>query len=102
MSLVEQLRTDLGELQTALHDLSSQNDELFRARDADEATIRNLDSQVQEYKRKYEQAKTELRSVKGTTALFSMIFQYSHSLVRSHFAIVPSCPKTRWSNARVC
>ena len=48
-----------------LSDLSRRNDELMTAKDADLAVIRDLDAQLKEYKRKYEQAKTELRSVKG-------------------------------------
>lgn len=48
-----------------LQDLSKRNDELMSAKDADHQIIRELDSQMKDYKRKYEQAKTELRSVKG-------------------------------------
>lgn len=50
---------------TELSDLSKRNDELMTAKDADLVVIRDLDSQLKEYKRKYEQAKTELRSMKG-------------------------------------
>lgn len=35
------------------------------AKDSDLIVIRDLDSQMKEYKRKYEQAKTELRGAKG-------------------------------------
>lgn len=52
-------------LMTELSDLSRRNDELMTAKDSDLVVIRDLDSQLKEYKRKYEQAKTELRSVKG-------------------------------------
>ena len=51
---------------TELADLSRRNDELLAAKDDDLAHIRELEGQVKEYKRKYEQAKTELRSAKGT------------------------------------
>ena len=51
---------------TELSDLSRRNDELQAEKDSDLALIRELESQVKEYKRKYEQAKTELRSAKGT------------------------------------
>jgi hypothetical protein len=47
-------------------DLSRRNDELMTSKDSDLVIIRDLDTQLKEYKRKYEQAKTELRSVKGT------------------------------------
>jgi len=49
-------------------DLSRRNDELMTSKDSDLVVIRDLDAQLKEYKRKYEQAKTELRSVKGICA----------------------------------
>jgi hypothetical protein len=49
-------------------DLSRRNDELMLSKDSDLVVIRDLDAQLKEYKRKYEQAKTELRSVKGVRA----------------------------------
>jgi predicted nuclease of predicted toxin-antitoxin system len=48
-----------------LNDLSRQNDELIISKDSDLVVIRDLGNQLKEYKRKYEQAKTELRNVKG-------------------------------------
>ncbi|OJA12851.1 hypothetical protein AZE42_02429 [Rhizopogon vesiculosus] len=68
--IIEQLRADLEGLITELSDLSRRNDELMTAKDSDLTVIRDLDSQLKEYKRKYEQAKTELRSVKATSQLF--------------------------------
>lgn len=62
---VEQLRSDLEGLMAELADLSNRNDELMTAKDADLAVIHKLDIQLKEYKKKYEAAKTELRSVKG-------------------------------------
>lgn len=59
---MEQLRADMSGL---ISELSQRNDELLNAKDADAASIRELDFQVKDYKRKYEQAKTELRSMKG-------------------------------------
>ncbi|KAJ6568239.1 hypothetical protein DFH09DRAFT_1080640 [Mycena vulgaris] len=67
---VDQLRTDMEGLLTELGDLSRRNDELMTAKDADLVVIRDLDNQLNDYKRKYEQAKTELRSVKATSQLF--------------------------------
>ena len=48
-----------------LDNLNRRNDELMTAKDSDLSIIRDLDQQLKDYKRKYEQAKTELRSVKG-------------------------------------
>nr|GAT57893.1 predicted protein [Mycena chlorophos] len=67
---VEQLRNDLENLLTELADLSHRNDELAAAKDSDAQTIRELEMQLKDYKRKYEQAKTELRSFKATSQLF--------------------------------
>ncbi|KZP11245.1 hypothetical protein FIBSPDRAFT_899136 [Athelia psychrophila] len=67
---VDQLRNDMEGLLMELSELSRQNDELMNAKDNDMLTIGDLDSQMKEYKRKYEQAKTELRSVKATSQLF--------------------------------
>ncbi|KAJ7497027.1 hypothetical protein FB451DRAFT_1359481 [Mycena latifolia] len=68
--IVDQLRNDMEGLLTELGDLSRRNDELMTAKDADLVVIRDLDNQLKDYKRKYEQAKTELRSVKATSQLF--------------------------------
>ncbi|KAG2131707.1 uncharacterized protein EDB93DRAFT_1311288 [Suillus bovinus] len=68
--IIEQLRSDMEGLMSELSDLSRRNDELMTAKDSDLTVIRDLDSQLKEYKRKYEQAKTELRSVKVTSQLF--------------------------------
>ncbi|KAI0090600.1 hypothetical protein BDY19DRAFT_936134 [Irpex rosettiformis] len=68
--ILDQLRGDMEGLMIELTDLSRRNDELMTAKDADLSVIRDLDTQLKEYKRKYEQAKTELRSVKATSQLF--------------------------------
>ncbi|KAI0629097.1 hypothetical protein C8Q77DRAFT_1145039 [Trametes polyzona] len=68
--ILDQLRSDMEGLMAELSDLSRRNDELLAAKDNDLAVIRELDAQVKDYKRKYEQAKTELRSVKATSQLF--------------------------------
>ncbi|KAG6381880.1 hypothetical protein JVT61DRAFT_495 [Boletus reticuloceps] len=67
--MIEQLRSDMDGLMTELSDLGRRNDELMTAKDADLAVIRDLNNQLKEYKRKYELAKTELRSVKATSQL---------------------------------
>ena len=64
-----------------LSDLSRQNDELMSSKDNDGAFIRELEAQVKEYKRKYEQAKPELRSAKGVRVC-SCIAEYL--LIRNH------------------
>ena len=83
--MIEQLRSDMEGLMTELTDLGRRNDELMTAKDADFAVIRDLDSQLKEYKRKYELAKTELRSVKGwfpcTSSRTRLISGTHHSIL---------------------
>ncbi|EJF55728.1 hypothetical protein DICSQDRAFT_130488 [Dichomitus squalens LYAD-421 SS1] len=69
-AILDQLRSDMEGLMAELSDLSRRNDELQSEKDNDLAFIRELEGQVKEYKRKYEQAKTELRSAKATSQLF--------------------------------
>ncbi|OJT10034.1 hypothetical protein TRAPUB_13486 [Trametes pubescens] len=68
--MLDQLRAEMDGLVSELTDLSQRNDDLAAAKDNDLAIIRDLETQVKDYKRKYEQAKTELRSVKATSQLF--------------------------------
>ena len=63
--IADQLQADLEALMNEFNDLSRQNDELIASKDSDLILIRDLGNELKEYKRKYEQAKTELRSVVG-------------------------------------
>jgi protein SPA2 len=78
-----------------LDNLNRRNDELMTAKDSDLAVIRDLDVQLKEYKRKYEQAKTELRSVKGELLLRTHFSRDFDSLFSSNFSTIPTCPETR-------
>lgn len=62
-------------LLTEVSELSRRNDDLMSAKDMDSMVIRDLDNQMQEYKRKYELAKTELRSVKGLSYYYTFFQQ---------------------------
>ncbi|KAG5341528.1 hypothetical protein C0989_009889 [Termitomyces sp. Mn162] len=70
IDIVNQLRSDMEGLLSELGDLSRRNDEFMMAKDSDLVVIRDLDQQLKDYKRKYEQAKTELRNVKATSQLY--------------------------------
>jgi protein SPA2 len=81
-----------------LDDLSRQNDELINSKDSDLILIRDLGNQLKEYKRKYEQAKTELRSIKGKNISLNTL---SHAelffplfLVTSQLFLPPKFDKT--------
>ncbi|QRV84135.1 hypothetical protein RhiJN_12151 [Ceratobasidium sp. AG-Ba] len=66
----EQLRREMQTLLEDLREMAASRDDLAAERDADTQTIRELSSQMQEYKRKYEAAKTELRGLKATSQLY--------------------------------
>jgi hypothetical protein len=70
--LIEQLRSDHESVLIEANDLSVRNDELKTARNSDKGIIRDLNSQIQVYKRKYEQAETELHSATGAPSRFSV------------------------------
>ena len=72
---------------TELSDLSKRNDELMTAKDADLVVIRDLDAQLKEYKRKYEQAKTELRSMKGKSSSYLLVPRIDATLY-SHISAI--------------
>ena len=79
-----------------LSDLSRRNDELMTAKDADLAVIRDLDAQLKEYKRKYEQAKTELRGVKGEFETSQgCLLAITHTFDISYIPVVSSGTKIR-------
>lgn len=71
MAIVDQLRSDMEGLFNDLTELQRRNDELLSAKESDMLTIRDLNTQLKEFKRKYEQAKTELRSMKATSQLYA-------------------------------
>ena len=75
-----------------LNELSRQNDELITSKDSDLILIRDLGNQLKEYKRKYEQAKTELRSVKGKNISLNTLPHAEFILpsIFSHFSTFPS------------
>ena len=82
-------------LMTELSDLSRRNDELMTAKDADLVVIREMDAQLKEYKRKYEQAKTELRSIKGVHTVY-FLFSFPSDLrllFSSYLSIVSATPQ---------
>lgn len=48
-----------------LGSLAVRNEELLADRDEDAAIIKRLDAEVQDYKRRWEATKTDLRNLKG-------------------------------------
>ena len=76
LDVINQLRTDVEGLLTELSALSCQNDDLMTVKDSDLVVIHDLDGQLKKYKRKYAQAKTELRSVKGSFTILGSLVVY--------------------------
>jgi protein SPA2 len=74
-------------------DLSRRNDELMLSKDSDLIVIRDLDAQLKEYKRKYEQAKTELRSMKGLCPHGHTFAILSHNRTAATSALFLQKPK---------
>jgi hypothetical protein len=62
---LERVQQDMQALIGELSELSTRNDELAQAREDDTAAMRALEARADDYRRKYERAKTELRSFKG-------------------------------------
>jgi protein SPA2 len=65
LDTVEKLRADMQSLLAELSDVSARNDELMAVKEEDGRLMRELEGQMREYKKKYDLAKTELRTVKG-------------------------------------
>ena len=68
--VVQELQGQVSTLMEELKELSSRNDEMLAENDNHTAVIRDLNQQVQSYKRKYENAKSELRTLKATSQLY--------------------------------
>lgn len=68
--VVNELKQEVSTLLQELRDLSARNDEMQSDKDADVTIIKDLNSQIANYKRMYESAKTELRTLKATSHLF--------------------------------
>jgi uncharacterized protein (DUF3084 family) len=62
---MRELQVEVVGLLEELKALSERNEELLAEKDSDLATIRQLDDEVREYKRRWETTKTELRNLKG-------------------------------------
>lgn len=68
--LVTELRGEVTNLMEELKQLSTRNDEILGDKENDQTIIRDLNNQVASYKRKYENVKTELRTLKATSQLY--------------------------------
>ncbi|KZT51608.1 hypothetical protein CALCODRAFT_487776 [Calocera cornea HHB12733] len=67
--LADNLRSEVQALVNELNELSERNEEMMHEKDNDAAIIRDLNAQIKEWRRKYENAKTELRHMKATSTL---------------------------------
>ncbi|WFD21048.1 component of the polarisome [Malassezia caprae] len=69
--MVQELRDEVASLLDELRRLSARNDAMTADKESDVAIIRDLHQQMSTYKRRFEQAKTELRMVQTTTQLWA-------------------------------
>lgn len=69
-SIIEDLQAGMEAVLEEIKDLATRNEELLSSKNADLATIQDLEEQVADYRKKYERAKTELRGLKATSQLF--------------------------------
>lgn len=60
-----ELKAELQSLVEELNALSMRNDELMAEREADAAGMNEMEEKVEEYKRKYDAVRIELRNLKG-------------------------------------
>ncbi|KAK0567665.1 component of the polarisome [Tilletia horrida] len=69
-AMVNELKGEVSSLLDELRALSERNDEMIAEKDNDHIMIRELNSQLSNFKRKYESARSELRAFKATSQLF--------------------------------
>jgi regulator of replication initiation timing len=62
---VDELKTELHSLVEELNALSMRNDELMAEREQDAQGMNEMEAKVEEYKRKYDAVRIELRNLKG-------------------------------------
>ncbi|CAO1631607.1 unnamed protein product [Parajaminaea phylloscopi] len=68
--IVQELRAEVESLVQEISQLSARNEELVGEKDQDLLVISDLNQQVQSFKRRYEQAKAELRQYKASSQLY--------------------------------
>lgn len=60
-----ELRNEVHNLVDELNALSVRNDELVAEREADAAGMNDMEARVEEYRKKYDAVRIELRNLKG-------------------------------------
>ncbi|KAK8845496.1 hypothetical protein IAR55_006209 [Kwoniella newhampshirensis] len=65
-----ELRSELHSLVDELNSLSTRNDELMTEREQDAMRMNEMEAKVEEYKRKYDAVRIELRNLKATSTMF--------------------------------
>ncbi|WVQ93612.1 hypothetical protein IAU59_000687 [Kwoniella sp. CBS 9459] len=67
---VSELKSELHTLVDELNALSMRNDELMSEREQDAMGMNEMEARVEEYKRKYDAVRIELRNLKATSTMF--------------------------------
>ena len=64
---VSELKGEIHSLVDELNALSLRNDEIMAEREQDAATMNDMEAKVEEYRRKYDAVRIELRNLKGAS-----------------------------------
>lgn len=76
--MTSELKSEMHSLLNELHALSLRNDELMNERDQDAQQMHDMEIKVQEYKRKWEGVRIELRNLKGKVKIISQALMNSY------------------------
>lgn len=68
---IKELQAEFVVLMDEMKQLSERNEELVAEKDAEAARMREIETEAQEYRRRWERSRTELRNLKATSTMFA-------------------------------
>lgn len=68
---IKELQAEFVVLMEEMKQLSDRNEELVAEKDAEASRMRELETEAQEYRRRWERSRTELRNLKATSTMFA-------------------------------
>lgn len=71
IEVVKELQNEFVILMDEMKALSERNEELLAERESEADRIRELQAEIQEYRRRWEKSRTELRNLKATSVMFT-------------------------------
>lgn len=100
---MRELKDEIHSLVDELNALSARNDELMAEREQDAEGMDEMESKVQEYKRKYDAVRIELRNLKGELRCVELALicqRRQRCLSRSHYRTI-TCPLRPMETSRM-